>query len=108
MALEIKIYNTFDKKIIYNQYFFGETKYEANKNGKMRSNASKVCELTEAILEKAFFSIKDKDYRNKIIEGDAFGSSLKSTFIQLDTDNPEEVNKQSELVLKELPQVDEF
>ena len=108
MALEIKIYNTFDKKIIYSQYFFGETKYEENKNGTQRSNASKVCELTEAILEKAFLSIKDKNYRNKIIEGDAFGNRLGYTFIQLDTEKPEEVNKQSELVLKELPQVDEF
>jgi len=108
MALEIKIYDTFEKIIIYNQYFFGETKYEENKNSLMRSNASKVCELTEGILERAFLSIKDKDYRKKIIEGDAFGSRLTSSFVQIDTDKPEEVSKQSELVLKKLPQVNSF
>ena len=108
MALEIKIYDTFEKKIIYNQYFFGETKYEENKNSLMRSNASKVCELTEGILERAFLSIKDKNYRKKIIEGDAFGSRLNSSFVQIDTDKPEEVRKQSELVLQKLPQVNSF
>ena len=108
MALEIKIFDTLDKKIIYNQYFFGETKYEENKNSSMRSNASKVCELTESILERAFLSIKDKDYRKKILEGDNFGNRLNYSYIQLDTNKPEEVNKQSELVLKELPQVDDF
>ena len=74
----------------------------------MRSDAANVCELTEAILERAFLSIKDKDYRKKIIEGESFKSKASSVIFQLDTDKPEEVTKQSELVLKELPQVDSF
>ena len=74
----------------------------------MRSDAANVCELTEAILERAFFSIKDKNYRNKIISGDEVQSQYTSAIFQLDTDKPEEVNKQSQLVLNALPQVDSF
>ena len=53
-------------------------------------------------------SIKDSTYRNKIIQGDTMQSKYTSAIFQLDTDKPEEVKKQSELVLKELPQVDTF
>jgi hypothetical protein len=74
----------------------------------MRSDAANVCELTEAILERAFLSIKDKNYRNKFISGDSVQSQYTSAFFQLDTDKPEEVRQQSELVLKALPQVDSF
>ena len=74
----------------------------------MRSDAANVCELTEAILERAFFSIKHKNYRNKIISGDEVQSQYTSAIFQLDTDKPEEVNKQSELVLSVLPQADTF
>jgi hypothetical protein len=35
-------------------------------------------------------------------------SQYTSAIFQLDTDKPEEVNKQSELVLSALPQVDSF
>ena len=42
------------------------------------------------------------------IEGDTVQSKYTSAIFQLDTDKPEEVKKQSELVLKELPQVDTF
>jgi len=108
MAIEIEIYDNFDEKVLYKQYFFAEKTYIENKNKIMRSDAANVCELTEAILERAFFSIKDKNYRNKIISGDEVQSQYTSAIFQLDTDNPEEVNKQSELVLSALPQVDSF
>ena len=108
MAIEVQIFDTFNKKEIYNQFFFAEKTYIENKNKVMRSDAANVCELTEAILERAFLSIKDKDYRKKIIEGESFKSKASSVIFQLDTDKPEEVTKQSELVLKELPQVDSF
>ena len=108
MAIEIEIFDTFNEKIIYNQYFFAEKTYIENKNKVMRSDAANVCELTEAILERAFLSVKDSSYRNKIIQGDTVQSKYTSAIFQLDTDKPEEVKKQSELVLKELPQVDTF
>jgi len=108
MAIEIEIYDNFDEKVLYKQYFFAEKTYIENKNKIMRSDAANVCELTEAILERAFFSIKDKNYRNKIISGDEVQSQYTSAIFQLDTDKPEEVNKQSELVLSALPQVDSF
>ena len=108
MAIEIEIFDTFNEKIIYNQYFFAEKTYIENKNKVMRSDAANVCELTEAILERAFLSVKDSSYRNKIIQGDTTQSKYTSAIFQLDTDKPEEVKKQSELVLKELPQVDTF
>ena len=56
----------FDEKVLYKQYFFAEKTYIENKNKVMRSDAANVCELTEAILERAFLSIKDNNYRNKI------------------------------------------
>ena len=108
MAIEIEIFDTFNEKIIYKQYFFAEKTYIENKNKVMRSDAANVCELTEAILERAFLSVKDSSYRNKIIQGDTVQSKYTSAIFQLDTDKPEEVKKQSELVLKELPQVDTF
>ena len=67
-----------------------------------------VCELTEAILERAFLSVKDSSYRNKIIQGDTVQSKYTSAIFQLDTDKPEEVKKQSELVLNALPQINSF
>ena len=108
MAIEVEIFDTFNEKIIYNQYFFAEKTYIENKNKVMRSDAANVCELTEAILERAFLSIKDTNYRNKIIRGDTVQSKYTSAIFQLDTDKPKEVKKQSERVLKELPQVDTF
>ena len=108
MAIEIEIFDTFNEKIIYNQFFFAEKTYIENSNKVMRSDASNVCELTEAILERAFLSIKDNNYRNKIIQGDNMQSQFTSAIFQLDTDKPEEVEKQSAAVLKELPQVDSF
>ena len=66
MAIEIEIFDTFNEKVIYNQFFFAEKTYIENKNKVMRSDAASVCELTEAILERAFLSIKDKNYRKKI------------------------------------------
>ena len=108
MAIEIEIFDTFNEKIIYNQFFFAEKTYIENKNKVMRSDAAVVCELTEAILERAFLSIKDKIYRKKLIQGDSVQSKFSSAIFQLDTDKPEEVEKQSEFVLKELPQVDSF
>ena len=108
MAVEIEIYDNFDEKILYKQYFFAEKTYIENKNKIMRSDAANVCELTEAILERAFFSIKDRNYRNIIIAGDEVQSEYTSAIFQLDTDKPEEVNKQSQLVLTALPQVDSF
>ena len=108
MAIEIEIYDNFDEKVLYKQYFFAEKTYIENKNKVMRSDAANVCELSEAILERAFLSIKDKNYRNKIISGDSVQSQYSSAIFQLDTDKPEEVNNQSELVLNALPQVNTF
>ena len=108
MAIEIEIYDNFDEKVLYKQYFFAEKTYIENKNKVMRSDAANVCELTEAILERAFLSIKDKNYRNKIISGDSVQSQYTSAIFQLDTDKPKEVSQQSELVLNALPQVNSF
>ena len=108
MAVEIEIYDNFDEKVLYKQWFFAEKTYIENKNKIMRSDAANVCELTEAILERAFLSIKDKNYRNKIIKGDGVQSQYSSAIFQLDTEKPEEVDKQSGLVLKALPQVNNF
>ena len=108
MAIEIEIFDTFNNKVIYNQYFFAEKRDIENKNKVMRSDVANVCELTEAILERAFLSIKDKNYRNKLIQGDNLVFKRSSTHFQLDTDKPKEVEKQSEFVLKQLPQVDIF
>ena len=96
MAIEIEIFDTFNNKVIYNQYFFAEKRDIENKNKVMRSDVANVCELTEAILERAFLSIKDKNYRNKLIQGDNLVFKRSSTTFQLDTDKPEEVEKQSD------------
>ena len=106
MAIEIEIFDTFNEKVIYNQFFFAEKTYIENKNKVMICDAAVVCELTEAILERAFLSIRDKNYRKKLIQGDSVQSKFSSAIFQLDTDKPEEVEKQFEFVLKELPQVD--
>ena len=108
MAIEIEIFDTFEDKVIYKQYFFAEKTYIENKNKIMRSDAANVCELTEALLERAFTSIKNKDYRSKIINGETIQSQYTSALFQLDTDNPEEVDKQSEFVLNQLPKIDTF
>lgn len=108
MAIEIEIFDTFEEKVIYNQYFFAERTYIENKNKVMRSDAANVCELTEGILERAFMSIKNKEYRNKIIKGDSIQSQYSSAIFQIDTNNPNEVTNQSELVLKQLPQLTDF
>ena len=53
-------------------------------------------------------SERKRDYRNKIISGDGVQSQYTSAIFQLDTDKPEEVSKQSELVLSALPQANNF
>ena len=108
MGVEIEIYDTFEEKVIYNQYYFAEQRYRENNNKIQRSDAAKVCELTEALLERAFMSIKDKSYRNKIINGDQLISPQRKTIFQIDTEKPKEVDKQSDNVLKQLPKVNEF
>ena len=39
MAIEIEIYDNFDEKVLYKQYFFAEKTYIENKNKIMRSDA---------------------------------------------------------------------
>jgi len=108
MGMQIVIFDTFEKKVVYDQYFFAEKVYIENKNKVMRSDAASVCELTEATLERAFMSIKNKNYRKKIIEGDTLQTKYSSAIFQLDTDQPKQVSEQSELILNELPKVDDF
>ncbi len=108
MGVEIEIYDTFEEKVIYNQYYFAEQRYRENNNNIQRSDAAEVCTLTEALLERAFMSIKNKSYRNKIIKGDEVISPQRKNIFQIDTEKPKEVDKQSDNVLKQLPKVNEF
>ena len=108
MGVEIEIYDTFEEKAIYNQYYFAEQRYRENNNNIQRSDAAEVCTLTEALLERAFMSIKNKSYRNKIIKGDEVISPQRKNIFQIDTEKPKEVDKQSDNVLKQLPKVNEF
>ena len=48
----------------------------------MRSDAASVCELTEALLERIFMSIANRNYRQKMLSGDQIESELYSAFFQ--------------------------
>ena len=104
MGIQVKVFDTFEEKEIYNQYFFASKQYIENKDNTMRSNAASVCELTEALLERIFLSIADRHYRQKMLNGDQIKSELYSAFFQLDNKNTDEVNNQSDAMLKAIPQ----
>tara|TARA_B100001778_G_scaffold208209_1_gene172214 strand:- start:367 stop:867 length:501 start_codon:yes stop_codon:yes gene_type:complete len=104
MGIQVKVFDTFEEKEIYNQYFFASKQYIENKDNTMRSNAASVCELTEALLERIFLSIADRNYRQKMLNGDQIKSELYSAFFQLDNKNTDEVNNQSDAMLKAIPQ----
>ena len=72
--------------------------------GEGRSDAASVCELTEALLERIFMSIANRNYRQKMLSGDQIESELYSAFFQIDNKNTDEVNKQSDELLKAIPQ----
>ena len=76
MAIEIEIFDTFEDKVIYKQYFFAEKTYIENKNKIMRSDAANVCELTEAVLERAFISIKIKIIEVKLLMEKPYNLSI--------------------------------
>ena len=104
MGIQIKVFDTFEEKEIYNQYFFASKQYIENKDNTMRSDAASVCELTEALLERIFMSIANRNYRQKMLSGDQIESELYSAFFQIDNKNTDEVNKQSDELLKAIPQ----
>tara|TARA_B110000503_G_scaffold121180_1_gene184532 strand:+ start:322 stop:1620 length:1299 start_codon:yes stop_codon:yes gene_type:complete len=62
----------------YTQHFLGHKRYIQIKDKGMRSDASEVCQMTEGLLERAFFSIIDEEYRKKMIKGDLVPYGNKS------------------------------
>jgi hypothetical protein len=104
MGIQIRISKR-NKGIIYDQYFACQKKYLETTNGYIRSDKATVCELTEAVLERAFQSIEDKNYRKELINNVSVKSYNSSTVFQLQTDNIDQTNKESNDVLFLLPKV---
>ena len=105
MGIQLKVIDTFEEEEIYNQSFFASKQYLENSDKVMRSDAATVCELTEALLERIFQSVIDKNYRMNLIKGDQVESGLYSAFFQLDNENTDEVISQSKKFVNSLPRV---
>ena len=90
------------------QNFSARKVYMENKDGTMRSDASEVAELTEGLLERAFKSIADRQYRERIMRGDIvkIGPGVSARFKQYtkksDPDYIKKAHQQSDDVVSVL------
>ena len=61
MGLRVKIYDLFDELKLYDLSFIATKTFLENTDKVMRSDAATVCEMTEALLERVFESIYNKN-----------------------------------------------
>ena len=108
MGLKIQILDVGFNKVLYSQHFSASKRYVEDMEGTLRSDAGEVCILTEGLLERAFRSIVDGQYRKKLASGDllkksqAVSERYKLNISKKDPDYFNKTNKQSENVMKEL------
>ncbi len=77
IGLKLQITDVFadGKPTIYSQHFSAQKRFIETIDGSLRSDANEVCYLTEALLERAFLSIIDENYRKKIAKGEIIKES---------------------------------
>ena len=91
---------------IYSQHFSAQKRYIEEIEGSLRSDISEICFLTEALLERAFRSITDEQYRNKLAKGDFLRESeavsfrFKLNISKKDPDYFNKTNKQSQKTIE--------
>ena len=111
IGFKIQIIDEFAELIndrAYVQHFSARKVYMENKDGTMRSDASEVAELSEGLLERAFKSIADRQYRKRIMKGDIvkIGPGVSARFKQYtkksDPDYIKKAHQQSDDVVSVL------
>ena len=107
MGLRVKIYDLFDELKLYDLSFIATKTFLENTGKVMRSDAATVCEMTEALLERVFESIYNKNYRNILKKGEKISSQENqySATFKVTKKSSEVMLSQSEKVLAILPPV---
>jgi hypothetical protein len=106
IGFRIQISDVMEDGKVYSQHFSAQKRYIEEIEGSLRSDMSEICFLTEALLERAFRSITDEQYRNKLAKGDFLRESeavsfrFKLNISKKDPDYFNKTNKQSQKTIK--------
>ena len=91
----------------FNLSFIATKSFLENSDRVMRSDASTVCEMTEALLERIFQSVGDKSYRSLLKKGEKIISEAHkySATFKVTKKSSEVMFNQSDKLLSSLPPV---
>ena len=96
IGLKIEIFDVgFDQKL-FSQTFTARNRGVEDMEGTTRSDAGAVCTLTEGLIERAFKSIVDSQYRKKIAKGDILikGAAISERYkLNISKKIPNHLNK---------------
>ena len=99
IGLKIEIFDVgFDQKL-FSQTFTARNRGVEDMEGTTRSDAGAVCTLTEGLIERAFKSIVDDQYRKKMAKGDILikGSAISERYkLNISKKIPDHFNKISQ------------
>ena len=107
MGLRVKVIDLFEEETIYDLSFIATKSFLENSDRVMRSDASTVCEMTEALLERIFQSVGDKSYRSLLKKGEKIISEADkySATFKVTKKSSEVMFNQSDKLLSSLPPV---
>ena len=107
MGLRVKVIDLFEEETIYDLSFIATKSFLENSDRVMRSDASTVCEMTEALLERIFQSVGDKSYRSLLKKGEKIISEAHkySATFKVTKKSSEVMFNQSDKLLSSLPPV---
>ena len=107
MGLRVKVIDLFEEETIYDLSFIATKSFLENSDRVMRSDASTVCEMTEALLERIFQSVGDKSYRSLLKKGEKIISEAHkySATFKVTKKSSEVMFNQSDKLLSSLPHV---
>ena len=112
IGLKIQIIDIGFDEVLYSQHFSASKRYVEDMKGTLRSDAGEVCVLTEGLLERAFTSIDDEQYRKKLSIGElnqlnkSVSTMFKLAINKKDPDYFKKTENQSKKVMdtiKDLP-----
>jgi len=107
MGLRVKVIDLFEEETIYDLSFIATKSFLENSDRVMRSDASTVCEMTEALLERIFQSVGDKSYRSLLKKGEKIISEANkySATFKVTKKSSDVMFNQSDKLLSSLPPV---
>ena len=108
IGLKVEIFDVGFNQELFSQSFSASNRGVEDMEGTLRSDAGAVCALTEGLMERAFRSIVDNEYRKKLAKGDllikssAISERYKLNISKKIPDHFNKISQQSKEVMEAL------